>query len=55
MIERQPLTFSGEDTESKRFVMIKTFESEWGKEYTSSRGLKKKMEKEIWGRLMKYD
>ena len=41
MIERQPLTFSGEDTESKRFVMIKTFESERGKEYTSSRGLKK--------------
>ena len=32
--------FSG-DTESKRVVMIKTFESEWGKEYTSSRGLKK--------------
>ena len=41
MIERQPLTFSGEDTESKRFVMIKTFESERVKEYTSSRGLKK--------------
>ena len=41
MIERQPLTFSGEDTESKRFVMIKTFESERGKEYTGSRGLKK--------------
>jgi len=32
--------------------MIKTFESKWGKEYTSSRGLKKIMEKEASGRCI---